>query len=119
MVQKVLPKFNGGRELETPLSELLAFSLDGAPRAKVDESSIVNEARRRLSAQLQAVAQPSDEDEAEGAIATTNQVSEGEAAVPAATTTGAVAPAVYSRTARELVRLLTRLRVNGFVSYLE
>lgn len=35
LVQKVLPKLNGGRELQAPLTELLALCLDGAafPRA--------------------------------------------------------------------------------------
>jgi pyruvate/2-oxoglutarate dehydrogenase complex dihydrolipoamide acyltransferase (E2) component len=51
LVQKVLPKLNGGRELEAPLAQLLAFCLDGSGSRRVDAGPIVEEAAHRLSNQ--------------------------------------------------------------------
>jgi hypothetical protein len=104
LVQKVLPKLNGGRELEAPLAHLLAFCLDGSTSRAVDAAAVVDEAARRLSDRPGRVPE------------------EGEGAAASDTAREAVehpAPPAYPRAARELARLLVRLRQSGFVSFLE
>jgi hypothetical protein len=107
LIQKVLPKLNGGRELEPPLAQLLAFCLDGSASRNVDAGAVVEEAARRLSDQPgppvqerqdAGDAQPADE--------------------PAQAPAPPAAPA-YPRAASEVTRMLVRLRQTGFVSFLE
>jgi hypothetical protein len=110
LVQKVLPKINGGRELELPLSHLLAFCLDGTPRKAVDSAAVLSEARDRLAMVLPVVeheqtpAEPEPDEES-------SKLEEPDVVAPT--------PPVYARATRELVRMLDRLRTNGFVSFLE
>lgn len=104
LVQKVLPKLNGGRELEAPLAHLLSFCLDGSTSRSVDVAVVVEEAARRLSDRPGPTLQ-----EGEAATGTDTAREEAEPAV---------APA-YPRAARELVRMLARLSETGFVSFLE
>lgn len=113
LVQKVLPKFNGGRELELPLSQLLAFCLDGAPRKAVDSAQLVQEAQKRLAVETVGAASD-DEAEALGGEQLADDGAEGQG-----TSSSAHAPAIYPRAARELARMLLHLRVSGFVSFLE
>lgn len=113
LVQKVLPKFNGGRELELPLSHLLAFCLDGAPRKAVDPAQLVDEAQKRLAIATGGAASDDDAEAPEGdQLADDRAESQG-------TSSSAHAPAIYPRAARELARMLLHLRVSGFVSFLE
>jgi hypothetical protein len=109
LVQKVLPKLNGGRELEAPLAQLLGFCLDGSTSGTVDPATVVEQATRRLSGQP-APTPPPEEAEGEGNTDTpTEPVQQ----------TAAPSPPAYPRAARELARMLVRLRQTGFVSYLE
>lgn len=107
LVQKVLPKMNGGRELEAPLAQLLSFCLDGTASRSVDAGAVVEEAARRLSDQHGA-----PPEEGEGAAGAQPAGEPAQPPVPPA------APA-YPRAARELARMLVRLRQTGFVSFLE
>jgi hypothetical protein len=114
LTQKVLPKFNGGRELEIPLSHLLAFCLDGTPRKNVDSADVLTEARKRLSSE--SAPAPAEAGAPETDAHTEPPVDAGD---DESTESAALAPATYPRAARELARMLTRLRVSGFVAFLE
>lgn len=105
LVQKVLPKLNGGRELEAPLAQILAFCLDGSTSRHVDAAAVAEEAARRLSDP----SAPPPEDTADPVV---------DAGNPAQPPGPPAAPA-YPRAARELARMLVRLRQTGFVSFLE
>jgi 5-methylcytosine-specific restriction endonuclease McrBC GTP-binding regulatory subunit McrB len=127
LVQKVLPKFNGGRELEQPLSQLLAFCLDGRPRKEVDAAAILKEAQARLA--IEPASAPMDEPipvaEVETASDETTPEPQGDESVASGGTgeiepkTPPPAPVVYPRASRDLARMLTRLRLSGFVAFLE
>jgi len=114
LVQKVLPKFNGGRELELPLSHLLAFCLDGSPRKTVDPAGVLDEARKRLAAEAFPASSAAD-------APTTEAGDEPPAGATGdeSTESAAPAPAIYPRASRALARMLMRLRVSGFVAFLE
>ena len=115
LVQKVLPKLNGGRELEAPLAQLLGFCLDGSTSGTVDPATVVEEAARRLSGQP-APTPPPEEGEGEGEA---EGEGDAETAAEALEQTAPPSPPVYPRAARQLARMLVRLRQTGFVSYLE
>jgi hypothetical protein len=132
LIQKVLPKLNGGRELELPLTQLLAFCLDGARRKKVETGPLLDEARKRLAIEpVTAMATSGHVDDSDPSTDDSNPSSQDaatdvtdEAAVDSdgadeSTAASAPAPATYPRAARELVRMLTRLRTTGFVAFLE
>src|SRR5262249_13211496 len=107
LVQKALPKFNGGRELELPLSHLLAFCLDGTPRKTVDAAPLVEEARKRLAVQAVITAEPvaaAPDAEAEGADGDTgaDQPLADVAGNESTTSSAAQLPAAYPRASREL-----------------
>jgi 5-methylcytosine-specific restriction endonuclease McrBC GTP-binding regulatory subunit McrB len=129
LVQKVLPKFNGGRELELPLSQLLAFCLDGKPRKNVDAAAVLEEARARLAIEPVSSAAglpvaPPDFEQVPAAVADEPAAAEGETPTVDSPDVSqpAVAsptPAMYPRATRELARMLTRLRISGFVAFLE
>jgi hypothetical protein len=127
LVQKVLPKFNGGRELERPLAQLLAFCLDGAPRKNVDAETVLQEAWTRLRVEASFVgteALAADAEQARAGATDESPVSEGDAPASggpdeAQAEVASPSPAMYPRASRELARMLTRLRISGFVSYLE
>jgi hypothetical protein len=104
LVQKVLPKLNGGRELEAPLAQLLAFCLDGSTSGSVDPAAALEDAATRLSEHVGAT--PAEGEGADDAGA----AEEAPEHPP---------PPPYSRAARELTRMLVRLRQTGFVSFLE
>jgi hypothetical protein len=114
LVQKVLPKLNGGRELEVPLSHLLAFCLDGTPRKTVDPAGVLDEARKRLAAEALPAAADADPPGPEAEDEPPSDANGNENAVSA--TSG---PAIYPRASRALARMLMRLRVSGFVAFLE
>jgi hypothetical protein len=96
LMQKVLPKLNGGRELEAPLTRLLDYCVNGE-RSNADTETVMKQASEAFAA----VAMPASESSGSDDLAAL-----------------AITPS-YPRSSRKLLRMLERLRYTGFVSYLE
>lgn len=108
MLQKVLPKLTGGRELEGVLAELLVFCLDPRAKKNVEPSFALTEARKRLNT--------GDTQDAEQA---TTAAGPAEVDQDASPSTRIPETITYPRSAKALERMLTRLQQVGFAAFLE
>lgn len=110
LVQKVLPKLSGGRELESVLARLLSHCLDPSQKASTDPDEVLQRAPAQLGVTTGDVAALEDDD-----AATDESGSVGEPTQPPEQPK----PPAYPRAARVTYDMLKRLRQTGFVSFFE